>query len=348
MTTEESIQSETEEEGAPPAPPAKEKPLIDLGEMLKRRGKGEGLGVAETILLMDYQDRQDERRYRRELADRQSKSSSPSPEVEAVKTEVSALKKTVDDLVETIRSERQEKAQKELIEGVVQQTTDKIMPELQAVKQKLEEYDQRIATGEEPSFSLEDLKESLKEMTDKLGEKVGAGGKTLGDVVNDVDKIMELVDSIEKRLRHGEGAGEVDYKTMAVSTVGEIGKELIGAYRDIATQSATSLETQEVEKPATTMQTVIKRQVQNYITQRMKAGATTMNIQEAANELGLTSGQVAWAYQTLMKEGWFHVRVPSKRKKVKEPGTPTEEGEVEAQEQEAVEEEQVFQPPTET
>ena len=337
----------TEEvEVAPPPPPPEEKPLFDLEDLLKARRGKEGVGFWEVLAYLDYKDRREDREWRRREMERMNQSQSPpNPEIEVLKTEVSELRKTVGDLLETIRSQQQQEAQKQFVEGVVKQTTDKIMPELQTVKQKLEEYDERLASGGKPPFSLEDLKETLKDSIDRIGEKVGAGGKTIPDLVSDIDKIMVLFDSIEKRVKRGEG--EVDYKTMAVSTVGEIGKELIGAYRDIATFPP-SLEAPPPETPASTMQTIIKRQVQNYITQRMKTGAATMNVQQAAEELGLTSGQVVWAYQTLMKEGWFHVRVPTKgKRKVKESEVPPEE-KAAPEEETFSEEEQVFNPPAET
>jgi DNA-binding transcriptional regulator YhcF (GntR family) len=92
------------------------------------------------------------------------------------------------------------------------------------------------------------------------------------------------------------------------------------------------------------MQNIIKRQVQNYILQRMKAGATALNVQQAAKDLGLTPGQIVWAYQTLMQEGWFHVK--SSKGKVKETVQPQEEetGTETGTETATAESDQVFAP----
>jgi len=343
----EEVSTETEEEAPPPAPPprppSEEKPIFNLEDLLRaRRGKGEGVGFWEVLAYLDYKDRREEREWRRaemETMKRSPQSSSPNPDVEALKTQVSELQQTVGDLLETIRSERQEKAQKDFVEGVVKQTTDKIMPSLEALKERLEAYEKIPTTEPTETSELKEIRDSLKEITDKIGEKIGAKGLTL----TDVDQLLGVIETLEKRIgKKGEG-GEVDYKTMAVSTVGEIGKELITAYRDIATSGGRTegFEAPQTETPASTMQTIIKRQVQNYITQRMTVGATKMNIQEAAKELGLTPGQVMWAYQTLMKEGWFHVEVPSKgKRKVKQHEVPEE-----ASPTETSEEEQVFNPP---
>jgi len=344
MTGEEVPPEETEvtPPPTPPQPPG-EKPLFNLDDLLKsRRGKGEGVGFWEVLAYLDYKDRREEREWRRqemETAKKNPPPSSTSPEVEALKTQVSELTTTVNDLLDSIRSERAEKAQKDFVEGVVKRTTEQILPEVKALKERLESMEQGLTTTEAaPSPSeLTSIETRLKDLADKIGEKVGARGLTL----NDVTELIDVVDQLQKRLvKPGGEAGEVDFKAMAVNTIGEVSKELISAYRDISTHSALGPEVQTPETPASTMQAIIKRQVQNYITQRMKQGATTMNLQEAAKELGLTTGQVAWAYQSLMKEGWFHVRVPSKGKKVRE--SVTEEGEVEAAEEEG---EQVFTPP---
>jgi len=335
----------------------REEPVFDLRSLLssKKGGKmemGEVMAYAILTDIMDRrEDRREERMWKRERREGQNPASK-SPEVESIKGEISELRKIVENLAGTIQSQQQNEAQKTFVEGVVKQTTDKIMPDLQAIKDKLAEYDEKLAAGEQPSTSLEDIKTALVEAIDKMGEKVGAGGKTLTDVSSDVDKVLSLIETVEKRYKRGEG-GEVDYKTMAVSTVGEIGKELVSAWRDISTTTKTegAYQPPAQETPASAMQNIIKRQVQNYILQRMEAGATTMNVQQTAQELGLTPGQVAWAYNQLMKEGWFHVRTPQKTKgkmKVKQTVPQPQTGEeTETEEGASEESDQVFEPPPE-
>ena len=354
--------SEPTEETPPETLPApqqeeaeeREEPVFDLKSLLasKKGGKMEMGDVMSYAILTDImerrEDRREQREWKREVRERERANppSKSSPEVESIKGEISGLRKIVESLAGTIQSQQQNEAQKTFVEGVVKQTTDKIMPDLQAIKDKLAEYDEKIASGEQPSTSLEDIKQAFVEAIDRMGEKVGAGGKTLTDVSSDVDKVLSLIETVEKRLKRGEG-GEVDYKTMTVSTLGEIGKELISAYRDVSTLSRGAESGQpKQETPASAMQSIIKRQVQNYIVQRMEAGATILNVQEAATTLGITVGQVTWAYNQLMKEGWFHVRTPQKKTKGKvkesagsQTGEETETG--------AEESDQVFEPPPE-
>jgi DNA-binding transcriptional MocR family regulator len=53
---------------------------------------------------------------------------------------------------------------------------------------------------------------------------------------------------------------------------------------------------------------VIKRQVQNFIMQKIGQGATELNIKEAADKLGLTMEEVNGVYQELVAEGWIKPR----------------------------------------
>jgi len=343
-------QGEETEQVAPTAPRPAEKEEsrpFDLGELLRSRKKGEGVGFWETLAYMDYQDRKEERAWRREQTERNTKNPptpTSSPEVEGLKKEVSDLKETVSELLKAIRSRARDEAQEKFVAGVVKQTTDQIMPRLEDLSNRLEAFEKKGEPAE--TSELTEIRDSLQGIVDQIGEKVGAKGMTLSDV----EQLMGIIESIEKRFHKGGGeGGEVDYKTTAVSTIGEIGKELITAYREIETSKSGGggFEVPKEETPASTMQTIIKRQVQNYLTTRMKAGAVTFNVAEAAKELGLTPGQIVWAYKALMKEGFFQVKVSSKGKtKVRE--TETIGGETEIPISTETEEEQVFNPPAET
>ncbi len=326
------VELEKAEETAPSPPEREEReerPAFDLLDILKGRKRGE-FATSEVLayaILADIMDRREDRReermWRRQML--ANPTSKPSPEVEVLKAEVGELRKTVGELLETIRSQQQEKAQKEFVQGVVEQVVGQIMPELKSVKDRLDAFEKQAAAASQqqappPETSeLREIRDSLKEITDKIGEKIGAKGLTLSDV----EQLMNVIETLEKRIVKREGGGEVDYRTMAVSTLGELGKEVVSAWRDIQTAKAPSYATQpplQEETPASAMQNIIKRQVQNYIIARMKAGATTINTAQAAQELGLTPGQVYWAYNQLMREGWFQLQAQKQRRgKVTQP-----------------------------
>jgi len=352
------MSEESTEETLPetlPSPPQeeeeKEEPLFDLKSLLssKKGGKMELSDVLAYTMITDVmerrEDRREERQWRRERREgQQTNPASKSPEVESIKSELGELRKTVTALAEIIKTKDQSEAQKAFLQEVGKQVTDQLMPELQAVSERLEALEAQATSTPQPTTEtaeLREIRDSLKSVTDKLGEKVGAKGLTLNDVTELIDVIKVLEERVVKK-----SEGEVDYKTMTVSTLGEIGKELISAYKDVSTFPRDEGGQPKQETPASTMQTIIKRQVQNYILQRMEAGATTIHVANAAQELALTPGQVAWAYNQLMKEGWFHVRTPQKKKgkvkqTVQEPQT-REETETEGASEES---DQVFEPP---
>lgn len=345
-------------EPGPPEEEEKEEPVFSLDSLLKDRKKGgkpmEMGDVMAYAILTDIMDRREDRReerlWKRERREgQQTNSASKSPEVESIKSELGELRKTVTALADIIKTKEQSEAQKTFLQEVGNQVSDQIMPELQAVSQRLEALEGQATSTPQPTAEtaeLREIRDSLKSVTDKLGEKIGAKGLSL----NDVTDLIDVIETLEKRLvKKGEGS-EVDFKTMAVSTIGEMGKELITAYKEISTATkaeGAGAQPQETT-PASAMQSIIKRQVQNYIVQRMEAGATTINVANAAQELALTPGQVAWAYNQLMKEGWFHVRTPSKMKgKVKQPVQGPQTGEETETEGASEESDQVFEPPPE-
>jgi len=355
--SEEPTMAETPQEPLAPTPSPQEteeeeeEAVFSLKDLLrgKKGGKMEMGDVMSYAILTDIMDRREDRReqreWRREQREQQrTNPTSKSPEVESLRGEMKEVRNLVEGLAKTIQTQQETEAQKLFVQGVVKQTSDSIMPELQKVSARLEALEAQATTTPQSTAETAELKEirdSLKSVTDKLGEKVGAKGLSLSDVT----ELIDVIETLEKRVVHKEG-GEVDFKTMTVSTLGEIGKEMVTAYKEVATASkeARGYQPPQEETPASAMQTIIKRQVQNYILQRMETGATTMNVEQAAQELGLTSGQVAWAYNQLMKEGWFHVRTPQKGKKKKVSET-VQEGEVEPES--ASEETDVFEPPAE-
>jgi len=255
----------------------------------------------------------------------------------AMKQEVNMLKESVLGLKETFRSMLETQKEKSLMDNITKQTMSQLAPlqtQIQAIQDQLSAIAQKQTQPTEGASTseLNEISRNLKEAVDKLGEKAGAKALTVADV----DPLLNLLERLEKYAKK-EPAGEFDWRTATVSTLGEIGTEAIKAVKEIESAKAggggieTSTAGVTVQTPKNPeMQAIIKRQVQNYVMQRMKAGATTMNIQEAASTLGLTPQQVMWAYQTLMSEGWIHVKTPQTRRKgTSHEETTTQEGETE-------------------
>lgn len=233
---------------------------------------------------------------------------------DSVKQELGALRSEVGTLKDYLKQQQATERDKAIREETVKEIVAQFGPTVQALEAKITELQKQGSTSPQTITipGLDDLSSKLREAIDKLGERAGAKSLTLAEV----EPILTLMDSLEKRMKK-EPTGEFDWKTAAISTIGEIGKEAVTAAKDVmaARTPPSTLATPTPTPQSAEMQGIIKRQVQNYILRRLNTGATTMNLQEAAQNLGLAVEQVAWAYQQLMQEGWINVRVPGQRKK---------------------------------
>ena len=194
-----------------------------------------------------------------------------------------------------------------------------IQDQISILNQKLNEISRRLT--EEPTKpkseeyeALKDIANGVKEAVEKLGKVSGAGAgagqqtitDTLDNLVVLIDKMMEVSDKFK-----GESS-EFDWKAAGISTFGEVAKEAIRAYRETLTPPE--------EMPEETRKTeldkrLIERRVYNYAIKKISEGQLMLNPYEAAEELGLSPGQVWWAVENLKKKGMLTVTPPKKRVK---------------------------------
>lgn len=307
-------------------------PFMNSLAALAKKGGGEMAEVMAYSMLMDIQerreDRREERRWKNEERERQREGNSKqvNPESEAVKKEVSGLKETVNALINTMKESEQEKAQKQFAESVVTNVTGQIVPELTKLQDRIAYIEERAQA--QPNVDVaKEMKEAINDLGEKLTTKVSAGKIT----IDDFEPVLSLIDRLDARFKKGESAGELDWKNVLVNTVGEIGKEVVTTYKDIETSKRGSFSGEEQKtgetQPQPPMRGIIKRQLQNYILAKLQGGATSLNIPEAAQKLGLTQQQVFQAYQDLTKEGWFQTVSQGGGKTAR-----TEEAQIEAEE----------------
>ena len=235
----------------------------------------------------------------------------PQSEVsEGVKAQFTHLEHEVAKLGELFAKDKAEEDRKTFAEDIITAVNANLIPRLQALQVQVDALAKQPPPPAAPDRTdeIREISDSLKEAVDKLGEKAGAKNLSLADV----DPILAIIDRIEAKF-HREPTGELDWRVATVSTLGETLKEAVTAYKEVETAKAAAGGGQQGQPQApanTEMQTIIRKQVQNYILQKIQTGEGTMNIQEAARALGLTPEQVAWAYQTLVAEGWINVKMP--------------------------------------
>ena len=309
---------ETEEstEALPAAPggPQKERPLIDLREVLEaRRGKGAGLGVPEAILFLDYMDRKEERAYRRDQAEAKAtapSTPSSSPQIERLRTEFDGLKSSVADLVDRLKMREASTAQKDFADEIMKGVKNEVNPTIQALESRLKTIEEGLTVPPaEAATKTSDLAEAthtLRDAIDKLGEKAGAKALNL----DDVDKILTIMDKLKVHIPK-EASGEFDWRTTGITTAGEVASEFIKAYKEVSTSAAG---TGELEPEAATpaKRNIIERQLLLYLQRKMKEGAVTFSPYEAAEEVGATPRQIMLALESLTQKGLWRPPKPSK------------------------------------
>lgn len=207
----------------------------------------------------------------------------------------------------------------------LQKTVDNLVTTLG----KKEEQD-AFATG------FKGLREEFKTLGEKLSEKGGTGSTDVTTVFDQAVKLMDKITEVTKKYGAGGESGDVDWRSVAISTVGEIGTEAIHAARDIyATKGEELGEESKVaaekgEKPAKITQRIIDRKLLGYIQKRVAGGAFNLDSRDAAKDLGVTSDDIIDSYKRLRDKGL--VTTPGRKKqKPGESGGGEREREVEEQ-----------------
>ena len=143
-----------------------------------------------------------------------------------------------------------------------------------------------------------------------------------------IDKTTKLLNTLKDYAKtYGKEAGELDWRSVAISTIGEVGTEAIRAFREVQSQrKMAETQTQGTVDP------IIERRVYNYAMRKIQEGATTLNTVEAAKELGLTPMQVWDALTSIKNKGSLTaqaVKEHAKKEKAQvEDHTGIEEGEI--------------------
>jgi hypothetical protein len=247
----------------------------------------------------------------------QQKNNNEKAEIpEEFKTQMAAIQTQLAETQSLLRQQTEEKQRKEERQEIISTIHSGINPQIDALRGQVEALTSALSQKEleskqQPHASQEvlEMKQIQRDLTTAI-EKLGTKEKTDQLSLSDLDTFMVTLEGLEKRLKKGETMGEFDWKSATVSTLGEIGKEAVSIFKDMQVGKTPQPQYQGPMQPTQTQSTaqrqeVIKRQVQNYIMQKVSEGKTEMNEQEAAKTLGLTLQEVDTTYQTLVAEGWI-------------------------------------------
>ncbi len=267
-----------------------------------KTSSGGKVGVFEGIAMLDFMD---QRRERREV---RTGNTGGNPELTAVLSRLENMeKREADRLVE-------ERRQREL---------QPLRNEITASRQEIQGLRTQIANlGKPPTTKpvedthvtemrgrLDKAEARYEELKDKLSDRERRAWEKRIETLESkpppeasdlkrVEDALESYDRIIKRKAGGEG-GEFDWRTMAISTEGDVIKEGLAAYKEMS---------HEVQKEATASNSpqiddVTKRQVLNFALTQIKKGAKTVDVGKASEHLGITEREVFNALEVLNKEG---------------------------------------------
>lgn len=160
----------------------------------------------------------------------------------------------------------------------------------------------------EALIALQKSTDALRLAIEKLGGEGGEKEKLSG-LLDTVTIIIEKMTNLSQKLGgKPETPGELDWRTVAMSTAGEVATEAIKAYRDVETGKAAGKE-DEGTQPLSGQ--VIERRVYNYAMKKIAAGELNVDPYKAADDLSLTPNQVWTAIENLRKRGALVAKTPA-------------------------------------
>ncbi len=148
-----------------------------------------------------------------------------------------------------------------------------------------------------------DIKTAIQTIS-KGGGGEGSPTDQLATTLDSLGVLLEKMESVYGKYR-GEGGEEFDWKAAGISTIGEITKEAITAFKETHTTVPWAGEPGEAEKGEQEQlsKRIVERKVYNYAMKEIQEGNLQLDPYAAGKALNLTPNQVWWAIDNLQKRG---------------------------------------------
>lgn len=224
---------------------------------------------------------------------------------EEVKAELESMRAQLEETQSLLRQQTEDRDRKEFADGIIGRVT----PQIEALQTQVENLTAALqAKANEPppqpqgpTQEMLNISKQIDDLKDRLAEKEKSGLN-----LNDLETVMTTIESLEKRVRKDVPAGEFDWKSTTISTLGEIGREAVDVFKEISLSKNQQMPGQfQQSTSAPDMRQIAKQKVQNYIFQNLQKGIKTLQMDEAQRILGLTQEQIFYAYNELKAEGWI-------------------------------------------
>jgi hypothetical protein len=221
------------------------------------------------------------------------------------------MEKQLTETQALLRANEEEKRQRERDERLIATVTASVNPQIASLQQQVSEVTAALQSKtneppprQEPTAEMLSITRQLDDFKTSLAQKEKTGLN-----LTDLDTVMTTIETIEKRIRKEVPAGEFDWKATSISTLGEIGKEVVDAFKELQ-----QTKNQQMGPPgqpgaaptsAANSKLVAKQKLQSYILQNLSKGIAELRMDEAQKDLRLAPQEILEAYNELVVEGWI-------------------------------------------
>jgi hypothetical protein len=213
-----------------------------------------------------------------------------------------------------LREQQEDKKQREHDEQLISTITQTVNPQIASLTAQVEGLTTAMqskanepAPRTEPTTEMAAITRQLEELKTSLIAKEKTGLN-----LTDLDTVMSTIETLEKRIRKDAPAGEFDWKATTISTMGEIGKEVVNAYREIQQSKPTQFTQQPqlgaAQTSAANNKLIAKQKLQSYILQNLSKGVKELRMDEAQRDLRLSPQEIVEVYNELVAEGWIKAK----------------------------------------
>ena len=228
-----------------------------------------------------------------------------------VKERMENMEKQLMETQNLLKEQAEEKKQREHDEHLIASVNASFTPQIASLQQTVESLTSSMAAKAaeppprtEPTPEMAAITREIEGMKNSLVQKEKTGLN-----LTDLETVMTTIESIEKRIKREVPAGEFDWKSTTISTLGEIGKEVVGALKE----NQTFKNQQYAQAPQGNMgppsvenrKQIAKQKLQSYILKNLSKGVGELRMDEAQRDLQLAPQEILEAYNELVREGWI-------------------------------------------
>jgi hypothetical protein len=230
---------------------------------------------------------------------------------EEYKKQMESIQTQLSETQALLREREVDEKQRAHDEQLISTINQNVSPQIAALTSQVESLTATMAakTNEpaprtEATSDMQAITRQIDELKTTLAIKEKSGLN-----LSDVNTVMETIETIEKRIRKAEPAGEFDWKATSISTLGEVGKEVVSAFREIqqnkTQQYGPPQPSNTIPPGVSNTKLIAKQKLQSYILQNLSKGVSELRMDEAQRDLNLAPPEILDAYNDLVKEGWI-------------------------------------------